>query len=98
MLVSVVTRGEEINGVRQSSRKKSENFLLVNKHIICNAIHRMKNQKVQVSTDNQWISKIILSSVKVSWLRETISEAWIKRSAHLYIYFLQTEMYSLLIE
>lgn len=53
MLVSVVTRGGEINGVRQSSRKKSENFLLVNKHIICNAIHRMKNQKVQVRAGNQ---------------------------------------------
>jgi hypothetical protein len=27
MLVSMVTRGGEINGVRQSSRKKSEKFL-----------------------------------------------------------------------
>lgn len=63
MLVFHGNQRREINGVRQSSRKKSENFLLVNKHIICNAIHRMKNQKVQVSTDNQWISKIILSSV-----------------------------------
>lgn len=33
------------------AERKVKNFLLVNKHIICNAIHRMKNQKVQVRTE-----------------------------------------------